>query len=413
MNLNSRKAGRTGLMVLAVLAVLLCLVLPAVFTNSIFGYFPILVTASLLLASGLYLRLMKKSIVVESDRRDVEVERGETVKVDLGIQNKSRLVCMKAKADIYVQDYLGEDDSNTEAVFSIDSRSTADFGFQVHMEHLGQYTSGIRNMYVYGLLGLVRIPIPVDSAFHVLVLPKIHEEEEALNAESITDSPNAASFREGDGFDYTGVREYEMGDSMKKIHWKLSAHSMDYMTKINEIGLKSDLAIFLDMAADAYPTQQLLSVCDGLVETASSLLLTADKQDIDSVLLYADRDNNIQTLFPKSQQDYAELIRHMVPITPEPKAGFLDAQEMLSIEMAGANQRANLLVVTSRVTDGLLDILTTIRSQQRNPLLYCIMPTNLTARERKEVQSRFVGLDDAGIPYRVLTAADAERRDTI
>lgn len=413
MNLNFRKAGRGALTGLAVLAVLFCLLLPAVFNNSVFGYLPLLATAFLLLMSLLYLYIMRRSIVIDAEHKDVEVERGETVRVDLGIRNKSFLVCIKAKADIYVQDYLGEDDSRTEAVFSIDSRSQADFGFDVRMEHLGQYTAGIRNMHIYGLLGLLSIPIPFDTAFHVLVLPKIHEEEETLNAESITDSPNAFSFKEGDGFDYTGVREYEMGDSMKKIHWKLSAHSNDYMTKINEVGLKSDLAVILDMAADDYPPHLLLSICDGLVETAASVMLTAEKQDIDSVLLYPDKDRSIHALYPKTQQDYAELIRHMEPITPNPHDGFLDAQELLTIEMAGANKRANLLVVTSRVTDGLLDTLATVRSQQRNPLLYCIMPTNVTANERKEIQARFFGLDEAGIPYRVLTAADAERRDTL
>jgi uncharacterized protein (DUF58 family) len=218
---------------------------------------------------------------------------------------------------------------------------------------------------------------------------------------------------ENDGFDYTGVREYAMGDSMKKIHWKLSAHSNDYMTKINEVGLKSDLAVILDMAADKYPAEQLLSINDGIVETAASLLLTAEKRDIDCVLLYPDKEKQVRALFPKTQQDYAELIRRMVPITPNPKPGFLDAQEILTQEMEGANKRANLLVVTSRVTDGLLDTLTTIRGQQRNPLLFCVMPTNVTANERKEIQARFLGLDDAGIPYRVLTAADAERKDAV
>lgn len=413
MNLNFRTVGKQALKGLAVLAVLAALVLPAVFTNSIFGYFPVLVTFFLLVTSAVYLSIMRKSIVVDSEHKDVEVERGEKVRVDLGIRNKSFLVCIKAKADIYVQDYLGEDDSRTEAVFSIDARNQADFGFDVMMEHLGQYTAGIRNMHIYGLLGIVSVPIPIDTTFHVLVLPKIHEEEETLNAESITDSPNASSFKEGDGFDYTGVREYEMGDSMKKIHWKLSAHSREYMTKVNEVGLKSDLAVILDMAADDLPTRQLLSICDGLVETAASVMLTAEKQDIDSVLLYPDKEKSIQALFPKTQQDYGDLIKHMVPITPDPPSDFIDAQEILTMEMAAANQRANLLVVTSRVTDGLLNTLTTVRSQQRNPLLYCIMPTNVTANERKEIQARFLGLDDAGIPYRVLTAADAERRDAL
>lgn len=413
MKVSPRKAGKwivTGILFLLLLGIL---ILPAVYTNSIFGYLPILATVLLHLSSLIYLLIMRKSIIIESDHQDVEVERGETVRVDLGIRNKSFLVCTKAKADIYVRDYLGEDDSHSEAIFSIDARSEADFGFNVHMEHLGQYSAGIRNMHIYGLLGLVRVPIPFDSEFHVLVLPKIHEEEEAFEAESFTDSPNASSFKEGDGFDYTGVREYAMGDSMKKIHWKLSAHSNGYMTKLNEIGLKSDLAVILDMAADKYPTEQLLSIFDGLVETAASLLLTADKRDIDTILLYPNRERAVSAIFPKVQTDYAELLKKMVPITPDPGADFIDAQEILTQEMAGANQRANLLVVTSRITDGLLDTLTTIRSQQRNPLLFCVMPSNTTSNERKEIQARFLGLDDAGIPYRVLTAADVERRDEV
>lgn len=413
MRFDFRKIGKRVLNVVIFFVLLGILIIPAVYTNSIFGYLPILATVFLHLISLIYLIIMRRSISIESDHRDVEVERGDTVRVDLGIRNKSFLVCTKAKAEIYVQDYLGEDDSKADAVFSIDSHSEADFGFDVHMEHLGQYTAGIRNMHIYGLLGIVSFPVPFDSVFHVLVLPQIHEEEEALSAESLTDSPDASSFMENDGFDYTGVREYAMGDSMKKIHWKLSAHSNDYMTKINEVGLKSDMAVILDMAADKYPTEQLLSICDGIVETAASLLLTAEKRDIDTILLYPDKDKQVRSLFPKAQSDYAELIRRMAPMTPNPRPGFLDAQEILTQEMAGANKRANLLVVTSRITDGLLDTLTTIRGQQRNPLLFCVMPTNVTANERKEIQARFMGLDDAGIPYRVLTVADAEGRDEV
>lgn len=398
---------------LVVLVALIALVLPAVYTNSIFGYLPLLVTLFLFVMSAIYLAILRKSIIVDSDQQDIEVERGEKVRISLGIRNRSFLVCMKATALIYVQDYLDQDDSRTEAVFSIDAKNVADFGFEVRMDHLGQYTAGIRNMYLYGMLGLVRVPISTDTTFRVLVLPKIHEEEERLNAESFTDSPNASSFQEGDGFDYTGVREYAIGDSMKKIHWKLSAHSMGYMTKLNEIGLKSDLAVVLDLAAADYPPQQLLSVCDGIVETAASVLLTAEKQDIESVLLYPDRDKTLGVLFPKTQQDYGELIRHMEPITTDPPSDFLDAQEILTREMEGANQRANLIVVTSRVTDGLLETLTTIRSQGRNPLLYCILPTNVSSKERKEFSARFLSLDDAGVAYRILTAADAEGRDAL
>ena len=107
MNLDFRKIGKWIANVLIFLVLLGILIIPAVYTNSIFGYFPILATVFLHLVSLVYLLVMRKSIVIESDHQDVEVERGDTVRVDLGIRNKSFLVCTKAKAEIYVQDFLG------------------------------------------------------------------------------------------------------------------------------------------------------------------------------------------------------------------------------------------------------------------------------------------------------------------
>ena len=107
MNLDFRKIGKIAVEVIIFFVLLGILILPAVYTNSIFGYFPILATVLLHLVSLVYLLVMRRSITIESDHRDVEVERGDTVRVDLGIRNKSFLVCTKAKAEIYVQDYLG------------------------------------------------------------------------------------------------------------------------------------------------------------------------------------------------------------------------------------------------------------------------------------------------------------------
>ena len=139
------------------------LVLPAVYTNSLFGYLPILVEISLLFLSGIYLLIMRRSLFVDGETKSVEVVRGQQIPVSLSIKNNSLFVCSRAKADIFITDYFGNDDSTTQAVFTLDSKSVAELDFDVMMPHVGVYTTGIRDICVYGLLGIFSIKIPYSS----------------------------------------------------------------------------------------------------------------------------------------------------------------------------------------------------------------------------------------------------------
>ncbi len=391
--------GKTAGRVILALLVTAFLLLPAIYTNSVFGYLPILFTLFLLLASGLYLYFMRKAISITADHGLTHATRGETVKVDLNIRNNSFLVCTKAKADIYVEDYLGSVNSFAETIFSIDSKSNADFGFDVAMDHIGVYKAGIRNMHIFGLLGVLSLNIPFESEFEVVVLPNVHEEEGDLSAESLTESADASSFVENDGSDYTGVRDYAFGDPMKRIHWKLSAHSNGYMTKITETGRKSDMAVILDMKAVKQSTEELLTLADGIVETGVSLIKSAQNQDIEHVLLYPDRDCQIVAAQPRNDSDYAELVRRLHPISFQTRDGFPDAVNIVRQEGQAANKAANVLVVTSNPDSTLLDTLVEIKNQQRNPMLYVILPPGSNADDRKKAAAGFGSLEDSGIYF--------------
>lgn len=391
--------GKTAGRVILALLVTAFLLMPAIYTNSVFGYLPVLFTLFLLLASGLYLYFMRNAISITADHGLTHATRGETVKVDLNIRNNSFLVCTKAKADIYVEDYLGSVNSSAETIFSIDSKSNADFGFDVTMNHIGVYKAGIRNMHIFGLLGVLSLKIPFESEFEVVVLPTVHEEDGDLSAESLTESADASSFVESDGSDYTGVRDYAFGDPMKRIHWKLSAHSNGYMTKITETGRKSDMAVVLDMKAVKQSTEELLTLADGIVETGVSLIKSAQNQDIEHVLLYPDRDSQVVAARPRNQSDYAELVRRLHPISFKTKDGFPDAVNIVRQEGQAANKAANVLVVTSNPDSMLLDTLVEIKNQQRNPMLYVILPPGSNADDRKKAAAGFGSLEDSGIYY--------------
>lgn len=379
------------------------LVLPAVYTNSLFGYLPILVEISLLFLSGIYLLIMRRSLFVDGETKSVEVVRGQQIPVSLSIKNNSLFVCSRAKADIFITDYFGNDDSTTQAVFTLDSKSVAELDFDVMMPHVGVYTTGIRDICVYGLLGIFSIKIPVHNELSVTVLPKDNEREISLSDDLLTDSPDASSFAENDGFDYTGVREYVLGDSMKKIHWKLSAHSLGYMTKLNETGLRSDVGVILDMVADSdMKDEELLYLNDGIIETGLSLINLARKKDIDNKLVFVDENLQVSLMEPRSEYDCSELIRNISKITSSPEKEMKDAEALVLEEMQSVNRSANIVVCTSRITDGLLQSLITVKNQQRNPMLFFIVQPDVSSQEKKVLANKVKMLDEFGIYYEVL-----------
>lgn len=393
--------------VLIVLFVVFVLIFPAVFTNSVFGYLPIFVVSLTFLTSLIYLLIMKRSISISTEGgADGTAVRGSTMNVKLRVKNNSFLVCSKAKADVFIQDYLGSNDSTTETIFSIDRNSDAEFGFDIKLDHVGIYTAGIKNMHVFGLLGLFTINIPFETVFTVTVLPKEHEEETELNAEMLTDSADAASFSENDGFDYTGVREYVQGDSMKKIHWNLSAHSMGYMTKINEMGKKSDMSVVIDPVADKYDNDDLLGINDCLVETAISLMKSAERQDIDRRLIYVDKKMQAKSMLPKSRYDYIELLKKMYIITCNPPEYLPDSARILEEESSYANRSANIIVLTSKITESLLNEVTSCQANMQNVIVYYVVPPSAAADDIKHARGALRGLDSSGVSYEIIKRKD-------
>jgi uncharacterized protein (DUF58 family) len=102
----------------------------------------------------------------------------------------------------------------------------------------------------------------------VTVLPRLFLNEVKLEDKLLTESKAFLNSTQNDGYDYTGVREYAFGDSMKRIHWKLSAHSSEYMTKITETCRKSDMTVVIDFAAPKLRRDMVPGIYDCLVETA-------------------------------------------------------------------------------------------------------------------------------------------------
>lgn len=390
-------------------AVLLAAAVPARYTNSVYGYLPVLTLGFLLLLSLSGTALLRRRVRFESDSADSVCLRGEKVPLSLRVHNPSPLTCPMARALLYVSDPRGGSASVTPTVFTLAANSDSRFDFDIRMCHIGLYRAGLQRLYLYDFLGLFRLPVRERRDLAVTVLPRPESlDAPVLRSTALTESRNLRRNTPTDGFDYTGVREYVPGDAMKRIHWKLSSHTSGYMTKITEASRRNDLTVVLDLVGPQAEDETLFCLADCIVETGLSLLLQARRQDAEYALLFPDRSGALTRMAPRGEADYAELVRLLPVITAGPGPKLPDGAAILAEEKKLSNRSSNLILCTSRITREVLDELVSIRQQQRSSALYYILPAGLSRAETEAAVLPLHALDDCGVDYCTVQARPAD-----
>lgn len=393
--------------VLLLLLVLALAALPAVFMNSVYGFLPVLMLAVLLLLSLVCLLVLSRALGVQADGGDVQCQRGQSVEIALKLVNRSWIFCTRATAYIYISDLFGTSDDVRPVRFAIAGRDSVEFGFQMEMNHIGCFRVGLDHVEIYDFFGLFRKKVPVFGSFSAIVTPCVRPMEQVhLSDDVLTEAAKETKISVVGGTDYTGVRAYALGDPMKQIHWKLSAHTREYVTKLQESNRQQEFSVLLDLTAPALSKEQLMDLNDCLIETALSLVAEAAADDAGYALLYTDRSGTPARTVPAGREDDVELMRSFACINSHPDASFPDACQLLQQESQGQNRGSNVAVVTARVTPELLQELVRVKQQRRSPELYFVVPAEWSSRELETACAPLRQLDDAEVPYYVVSTEE-------
>lgn len=393
-------------LLIAALVFLAACAAPAVVMNSMFGYLAVLLVLFVVLISIVCLQYQAAKVKAVSAFDDVTCERGASADLGLKIRNGSPLVCPRAVADIFVSDLFGSRDGVHKTQFMMPAKADVDFGFDIDLSHVGVYQLGIDRVRLYDFLGLAHRTLPIKGRFTATVLPRLHPVDELhFSEDDAIPTTNHTKSAVMGGFDYTGVREYVMGDPMKQIHWKLSAHTREYMTKLRESNQQQEYAVMLDFASVPYATaEQSMEVNDGLVETALSLITEVSNHDLAHKLLYCGKGGQVQRTAMVPRTGMADLVGDFAMINPAPAEDYPDGAAMVLEEAKEYNRATNVLVVTSRPTPALVQELERVKVQGRTPELYVVVPAAYTSRDVEAVMQPVRVLEEHGVPYFVIVA---------
>jgi uncharacterized protein (DUF58 family) len=262
----------------------------------------------------------------------------------------------------------------------------------------GRYSVDEAAAIVEDPFGLERTRVDLPAQGALLVLPRIVELD-VLFSES---GPRAHDgrkllLRRPSGFDVHSVREYEEGESLRKVHWKSTARRGQLMVKELQDEPRDEVAVLLD--ADV--TSVAGASFDAQVRAAGSLLRAQARRDRRSVLVV----NSLRQEVVRVQTytgDWRQALETLAAVEP---TGHVSLASHLADDSSTASRAYELAIVTARLDATLVDrIVHRALAQRRVSVVYVDAPT--FAGKQPSREPALLRLQSVGIPVAVVRRGD-------
>ena len=266
----------------------------------------------------------------------------------------------------------------------------------------GRYAFESVRLSVEDPLGLARTEIVHGGAQALVVYPRLVELER-LFSEGGTHAQEGRRLllRRPTGFELHSVREYEQGESLRKVHWRSTAHRGQLMVKELEDAPRDEIAVLLDGDADAVAGEPPDSTFDAAVRAAGSILLAHVRRKRRCVLVVNDAAREEQPIAAGT----GDWHRALELLAAAEATARTPAFALLESAGSAVARSLELVVVTSRVDAPLADRLVQRALSRRGVSLVYVEPAGFVGRP-PEPAPALLRLQAAGIPVAVVRRGD-------
>lgn len=229
-----------------------------------------LLAVLLLLPLALFLQVFFGRFRCRMGFREKEITcvRGEENTVELVFDNRGLLPVSCARVWILWKTPEGGKGKIRGELRQIAGKEKQSLVVNLPSQHCGQVFLYVKKGKIYDYTGLCSMTLKRPSPLSVLVLPRITP----LEIGSITDAMLPGRIiRKGTGdLEEYEIRSYQPGDSLHRIHWKLSVREEELQIRDYESDRCGGTAVFLELPAEG---KQYLDQRDRYFDKAVSLLV--------------------------------------------------------------------------------------------------------------------------------------------
>ena len=262
----------------------------------------------------------------------------------------------------------------------------------------GRYEFGDCRIELSDPFGLQRLSVPLRAPGALLVYPRVVQLERLF---SETGAQGAGGRRlllhRPAGYDLHSVREYEEGESLRKVHWPSTARRGQLMVKELEDAPRDEIAVVLDAAPDAVVGESF----DVQVRAAASILDVFLRRGR-RVALVVNGDQRTTKQINAATAGRQRAFEVLAAVEPN---GRTPLAVSLADEGAAAVRALELIVVTSALTEPLADRLAQRANARRKVSLVYVDAATYAGASARPLPA-LLRLHAAGVAVAVVRAGD-------
>jgi uncharacterized protein (DUF58 family) len=265
--------------------------------------FTLVVVLLIPLISLLFLLCSLALVRIKVEPLPARVERLEQFGMKLHIRSKTPLLLPMMKIFFQTSSPEGDRSMWGYSIVSFRPFGQTTVELPVCFKIRGYYSVGVDYVYFYDILRLFRIKRRIGKKVNVTVSPRKLQMTLALSP-SVREQENTvtAGGRETkNGGDISGIRDFNNQDTLRQVHWKLSARLSKMIVKTYWENTATNIMVLVDLFS--YEQEHLLNrrLTDGVVEIALQASKTLAEGKVRATLGYPSYDEilckrNISTI---------------------------------------------------------------------------------------------------------------------
>jgi uncharacterized protein (DUF58 family) len=262
----------------------------------------------------------------------------------------------------------------------------------------GRHRFGPVQLSIADPFGLAEVGLAVEEEQALVVYPRLVELERLFfDGGAGANDGRRLLLRRPVGFDLHSVREYQQGESLRRVHWPSTARRGQLIVKELEDSPRDEVAVLLDGDAAAVTGSPPDSSFDAAVRAAGSILLAQVRSGRRCVLALntAGRETQAVSSDGPEWERALDLLAAAEPDARSPVAALLDPG------VGPAAFSLELVVVTSRIEPGLVNRLIE-RALSRRPAALVHVEAGSFAGRPHQPEPGLLRLQAAGVPVAVV-----------
>lgn len=288
------------------------------------------------------------SFQFKMDSLQSRVTRGDSVTLRFSVRH----LCPIPLGCIRLQ--LSQPDNQSpvgEIELSVPPFKPKTFERSLNCPHRGQYLVGINRLEVNDVFGLLCVSRKLNRQLLTLeVLPKV-KRLSRMDLASGDSGPEIFARKTEDTASPSDIRNYQDGDMLKRVHWKLTMRRRELMVRTYEEAPRPDTLILLDCSPVNASGDQALCMEDALCETACSVALSQLRAGYPVRMpLLSAQPTEI------SGQSSAEFGRFLNALTALSFDGEYPFEQVITLEMRRLQRTGGIVLITARLTMRIADM---------------------------------------------------------